>query len=88
VCEKLGDVPVRGPEAELSLDGKVRVADACVRLRPRMRASWPPAGPREGDGRRGEVTPLPRTGSVAEASSRTPVAMAVQHFLRATLSRC
>ncbi len=38
---KLGDAIVRGPEAALSLDGTARVAQAWVRLRPGMRASFP-----------------------------------------------
>ena len=38
--EKLGDAIVRGPEAGLSLDGTARVANAWVRLRAGMRASF------------------------------------------------
>jgi hypothetical protein len=39
--EKLGDAIVRGPEAGLSLDETARVAQAWVRLRAGMRASFP-----------------------------------------------
>lgn len=39
--DKLGGAIVRGPEAGLSLDGTARVANAWVRLRPGMRASFP-----------------------------------------------
>ena len=42
--EKLGDALVRGPEAALSLDGTARVAQAWVRLRSGMRASFPLGG--------------------------------------------
>jgi hypothetical protein len=39
--QKLGEAVVRGPESGLSLDGTARVAQAWVRLRPGMRASFP-----------------------------------------------
>lgn len=39
--QKFGDAVVRGPEQGLSLDGTARVANAWVRLRPGMRASFP-----------------------------------------------
>jgi hypothetical protein len=39
--QKLGDAVVRGPESGLSLDGTARGAQAWVRLRPGMRASFP-----------------------------------------------
>lgn len=38
---KLGDAIVRGPEPATSLDGTARVANAWVRLRPGMRATFP-----------------------------------------------
>ena len=39
--QRLGDALVRGPEQGLSLDGTARVANAWVRLRAGMRASYP-----------------------------------------------
>jgi hypothetical protein len=39
--DKLGSAIVRGPEAGLSLDATARVANAWVRLRPGIRASFP-----------------------------------------------
>ena len=39
--ERLGDAIVRGPEEGLSLDGTAKVANAWVRLRAGMRASFP-----------------------------------------------
>ena len=41
LSQKLGDAIVRGPEGGLSLDGTARVANAWVRLRAGMRASFP-----------------------------------------------